>query len=101
MTNTEGTLVLRKTEEQAEQFFTEGGESISITTLSDEADGIRAITDLIYYKCMDMNLKPSPEEQQEMYNAVFGLKTLIGAHAAHARQLLDLAELKEVDPDIR
>jgi len=79
MTNTEGTLALREAEE-----ITAGPDAADIAL---EAEGIRAITDLIYFRWQD--LRTSAEEQQELYFALYGLKTLIEAHAEHAQQLYE------------
>ena len=79
MTNTEGTLVLREAEE-----ITAGPDAADIAL---EAEGIRAITDLIYFRWQD--LRTSAEEQQELYFSLYGLKTLIEAHAEHAQLLYE------------
>ena len=76
MTNTEGTLALK----EAEKVYT-GPDAADIAL---EAKGIRAITDLIYFRWQD--LRTSAEEQQELYFALYGLKTMIEAHTEHAEQ---------------
>ena len=79
MTNTEGTLALKK----AEEVYT-GPDAADIAL---EAQGIRAIMDLIHFNWQD--LRTSEEEQQELYFAMYGLKTLIEAHTEHAEQLYE------------
>ena len=79
MTNTEGTLALRKEEE----VYT-GPDAADIAL---EAEGIRAITDLIYYSWEDR--RPSEEDAVKLHSALYGLKTLIEAHADHAEQLYE------------
>lgn len=73
MTNTERTLAFRKEEE-----------SVGIAA---EAGGIRAIMDLIYYHWDD--IQPQEEARRELQCALYGLKTLIEAHAEHAEQLCE------------
>lgn len=79
MTNTEGSLALKKAEE-----VYNGPDAADI---AQEAQGIRAIMDMIYYRWQ--NLRPSEEESQELYYALYGLKTLTEAHTEHAEQLYE------------
>lgn len=76
MTNTEGTLALK----EAEKVYT-GPDAGDIAL---EAQGIRAITDLIYFHWQD--IQPPREAQQELYFSLYGLKTMIKAHTEHAEQ---------------
>ena len=79
MTNTEGTLALK----EAEKVCT-GPDAGDIAL---EAEGIRAITDLIYFNWD--NVCPEERARKELNFAVYGLKTLIEAHAEHAQQLYE------------
>ena len=82
MTNTEGTLALKKV-------YT-GPDAGDIAL---EAEGIRAITDLIYYNWQ--STRTTEEEQQELYFALYGLKTLIETHTAHAQQVYEVHQFDE------
>ena len=87
-----------QTEEQERRTYTEGGELLCPGTIEQEANGIRAIVDMMYYKWQ--NEMPSADAQDELYFALYGLKTLCGAHADHAAQLSDLADLKGIHTSI-
>lgn len=79
MTNTEGTLALRKEEE----VYT-GPDAGDIAL---EAQEIRAIMELIYFNWD--NVTDPEEAKRELCYELSGLKTLIKAHAAHAEQLYE------------
>ena len=85
MTNTEGTLAFMKAEEK--EVIHPGSKPVRAVDIAQEAEGIRVITDRIYFHWQD--LRPSKEEQQELYYALYGLKTLIEAHTEHAEQLYE------------
>ncbi len=58
-----------------------------------EAQGIRAITDLIYYNWEDV--QPPEEAKQELHFTLYGLKTLIEAHTEHAEQFYEAHQFEE------
>ena len=82
MTNTATTLTLKNSEEQEIRT-----EKVSACDIALEAEGIGAITDLIYYSWEDR--RPSEEDAMKLHSALYGLKTLIEAHADHAEQLYE------------
>ena len=88
MTNTATALTLKRTEEQEVRT-----EPIRISDIAQEAEGIRAITDLIYYHWQDR--RPSEEDAVVLHSALYGLKTLIETHTAHAQQVY---EAHQFDP---
>ena len=87
MTNTAATLTLKKAEEQ------EIRTKVNTGDVALEAEGIRAITDLIYYHWQDR--RPSEEDAVEIHSALYGLKTLIEAHTAHAQQVYEAYQFDE------